>query len=444
MSVYIRGGVYHYDFEYRGQRHRGTTGQRVKEDAQLVESKVKLQLRQDLAGIGIVDAKSTPRIQDFAEIYFDEASNNPDIRRPDRIADLLRVVLRFFGARPLEEHDQVRIVEGEPYHDLHLGDVVADPYWVIRFERWMRGRVVTIPTKPGAPAKTRPISGQTKNQYRSVMSQIFELARSPAFRQHTRITTNPFAGLKRDRRRGRTAVITAAELLAILRQASYHVRLALAIGALAPKLRLGNILALRWDKHLDGALRYLTMQAHEHKTGGSSGRPLVIPISGQLREILEDAKRRRDTRRPLNRARQAFVVTYQGKPIKQLSYGLRNACERAGVSYGRFVDAGVTFHTLRHTAATTLAELGIAEGLRKDVMGHEHIGTTQLYTHLRPLHLAGPIEALSAALPISQAVTQPWRRASNKGRVQTSAQAGGTVGTASRDGRGLSNRTANR
>jgi integrase len=64
----------------------------------------------------------------------------------------------------------------------------------------------------------------------------------------------------------------------------------------------------------------------------------------------------------------------------------------AGVPYGRFIDDGVTFHTLRHTAATILAELEVGEGKRKAVMGHRHLGTTQKYTHLRPMHEVAPLE----------------------------------------------------
>ena len=46
----------------------------------------------------------------------------------------------------------------------------------------------------------------------------------------------------------------------------------------------------------------------------------------------------------------------------------------------------MTFHTLRHTAASMLAELGEPEAIRKEVMGHRNIATTQKYTHLRPMH----------------------------------------------------------
>ena len=42
-----------------------------------------------------------------------------------------------------------------------------------------------------------------------------------------------------------------------------------------------------------------------------------------------------------------------------------------------------------------LAELRVPEALRKETMGHKEIRTTQIYTHLRPVHQVEPLEQLS-------------------------------------------------
>jgi integrase len=146
------------------------------------------------------------------------------------------------------------------------------------------------------------------------------------------------------------------------------VRLAIAIAALAPKLRRTNILSVEWAKHLDPALRYITVV--QHKTAEKTGRPLVIPVTDQLRSILLDARRRNP--------QGTHIVTYRGKAIKDLRGALRRAMEQAGVPYGRYT--GATFHTLRHTAATMLAEMEVPLERRKDVMGHENLATTDWYT----------------------------------------------------------------
>ena len=69
--------------------------------------------------------------------------------------------------------------------------------------------------------------------------------------------------------------------------------------------------------------------------------------------------------------------------MKSIRGGLQLAVERAGLPFGR-KDGGATFHTLRHTAASLLAELGEPEAIRKEVMGHRDIATTQRYTICAP------------------------------------------------------------
>lgn len=389
MTVYLpKGGTsWYYDFRWRGRRYRDTTGQVRREDAELVESQVRLRVRQEAGGVAPFDAGRTPRVQDWAEVYYEWAAHQPTITRPDRIEHNVRVVLRFWGARPGPTSTRPA-VEGEPYHDLRLGDVVSDPAWIDRFEAWM---------------ERRGVSGQTRNQYRSVMRQMFKLALTRRWRAQIGLTFNPFADLPRDRTVRRTVVLTPDELRRWTGAASYHVRLAVAIGALAPKLRLANVLALRWTD-LDPACAWLTV--HAHKTAARTGDPLVMPVSAQLRAILEDARAR--TSGP-------HVVTYRGKPVTSIRGGLRLAAARAGLHYGRA--DGVTYHVLRHTAATLLAELQESDAVRKDVMGHQRVETTYRYTHLRPVAEVAPLERLSATLPLADLVTAPRRRAAALGKI---------------------------
>ena len=117
----------------------------------------------------------------------------------------------------------------------------------------------------------------------------------------------------------------------------------------------------------------------------------------------QDARQRTDT----------YVVEYRRRPVKTIRGGLRSAVERAGLPFGRAVD-GATFHTLRHTAASLLAELGEPEAIRKEVMGHRNIATTQRYTHLRPVHEIPAHERLADAVPIADLVTATRKRASGK------------------------------
>jgi integrase len=382
----------------------GNTLQTTRAEALLVESDIRKKLRLRAGGIAPPDPDASPRFQEWAEVYLEHVlTRRKDIKRPERIQDLLRVVLRFWGRRPPDDaRSKWAAIEGEPYHDLRLSDPIADPLWLLKFEDWMDAKRV------GMGSRTRPIGGQTKNQYRSVLSQMYRLALQPAFRARTAVTMNPFVGVPRDRGGERTSTVTVDELRAWLEHASYHVRLAVALAALAPKLRLANILALKWGTHIDRELKYITV--HDHKTDAASGRPLVVPIGDQLRTILQDARRRDPHTK--------FVVTYRGAPIEDIRGGVKAAAEAAGLTWGRFDADGVTFHTIRHTMATMLAELGeldgaapLSESVRKEAMGHKRLETTQRYTHIRPAIEKSAIERLSKQTPIADLVTQPWKRA---------------------------------
>jgi integrase len=302
----------------------------------------------------------------------------PELKHPEAHALYIEVLLRFFGARPADNPHP-----DEPYHDLRLADPIRDSEWLLRFEEWLHAR-------GGGP--------QTRNHYRSALRRLYATALLPQFRRRTGIDRNPFEDLPRDRTVARTTTVSVEQLRAWIAHASYHVRLAVAIAALAPKLRLGSILALRWrDVSEDWA--WLTVV--DHKTAHHTGAPQVVPITAQLREILEDAKQRQ----PFS----THIVTYHRRPVHEIRGGVEGAAVAAGLTYG--LKDGVTFHTIRHAMATHLATLDLPEKTRAEAMGHSTITTTQRYTHLRPTHQRPTLEQLSATVKIADLVTHPRTRA---------------------------------
>jgi integrase len=213
-------------------------------------------------------------------------------------------------------------------------------------------------------------------------------------------------------------VLTPARLEAWLRAMSYHTRLAVAIAALAPKLRLRNVLALeRGD--IDAGVTRLTVYAH--KSDVITGEPLVVPISQQLRVILLHAF---DHMRPDS----THVVQYRGAAIDSIRGSLKAAAREANIPYGRFAAGGVTFHTLRHTAATLFARLGVSPWLQRDAMGHQDVATTEGYTHLAIEEQRPALEQLSAALPIAAAVMEPHKRARRTKKDRGGEQGSGPIG----------------
>jgi integrase len=393
MTVFKRGRIYHYDFEYRGERYWGSTRQTDRQAAEIVEADLKKHLRLKGAGLVAITAADTPRFSDFAEILLTEkAKILDDVYSLQRV---MRIVLAFWGGKPA-----TGAIPDAPYYDLRMGDVIEHPELILKFEAWM---------------SQRGIAASTRNHYRSALSTMYRVAAKPQYRGLTHILSNPFLG-DRDATEGREVTISLDQLRAWLACASYHCRLAVAIAALAPKLRLASILALEWHVNFDPELRWITVR--QHKTARRTKRPQVSPISAQLRRILLDAKAR---------TRSGFVVEYMGRPVKSINEGVKAAVIEAGLPYGIKVPGGVTFHVLRHTAATLMAELDITEKKRQELMGHSDIQTTQKYTHLRPVHLVEPVEQLSVAVPIEDLVTARRKRAARMHRPAV----GEIVGTAS-------------
>lgn len=385
---------YRYDFTWRGVRYAGPTGMSRQRDAEEFERKERVRLERQ-AGDLSMRASETPRLADWAAVFYKHklarGVERGTLKRPDLLQREIRVVLEFCGskptaaptAKPSKRRPPRRVVPvAPPYHDLRLGDFIERPEWITTFEDWLTARGT---------------GGSARNHYRSVMSGFYKIAMLPEYRRVTGVRANPFAGLERDRQPRRRVTLTVEELRRWVSHASPHARLALAIGGLAPALRLGSILGLQWGVHLAPPFHLITVT--DHKTDRLDPEPLVIPVAVQLRGILERAHAAWKTARDRRPTLPSHVVQFHGHALGSIKKALRAAATRAGVHYGT-KNGGATFHTLRHTMATILAEAGVAEAHRKSLLNHADIATTQIYTHLRPIHLLQPLETLSAEVPL--------------------------------------------
>jgi hypothetical protein len=84
----------------------------------------------------------------------------------------------------------------------------------------------------------------------------------------------------------------------------------------------------------------------------------------------------------------------------RISQKTKAAAKAAGLS-------GVTFHTLRHTAGSWMAQAGHSAVQIAKVLGHATTATTDRYMHLSPSHLRSAGNAVEAALdvPATQSAT---------------------------------------
>lgn len=112
---------------------------------------------------------------------------------------------------------------------------------------------------------------------------------------------------------------------------------------------------------------------------GLLGRPAIAALEAYLdhgRPIL--------TERDPGEARTHVFLNQGGGPlgVRGLRYRLDRLCRAAGLP------AGVSPHTLRHSFATHLLDGGADLRVVQELLGHENLATTQVYTHVSPGRLA--------------------------------------------------------
>jgi integrase/recombinase XerD len=95
-----------------------------------------------------------------------------------------------------------------------------------------------------------------------------------------------------------------------------------------------------------------------------------------------------EVRNPKQRSEATLFLNNRGKPLTRIMVFniIRQAAERAGIT------KSISPHTLRHSYATHLLEGGANIRQVQELLGHESISTTEVYTHLDRTHLRGVVE----------------------------------------------------
>jgi site-specific recombinase XerD len=113
---------------------------------------------------------------------------------------------------------------------------------------------------------------------------------------------------------------------------------------------------------------------------GLLGRPAMAALEDYLehgRPALLARRRGPAARTPVPTA---VFLNHHGEPIgvRGLRYRLDRLCRAAGLP------AGVSPHTIRHSFATHLLDGGADLRIVQELLGHENLATTQVYTHVSP------------------------------------------------------------
>jgi len=161
----------------------------------------------------------------------------------------------------------------------------------------------------------------------------------------------------------------------------------IALVSLHTGMRAGEIFALRWG-HLD-LINGIILVADTKDS--SEGRARKVFMTDTLKTMFN--------RRPQGEPETLVFHARGGLQIVQISRAFGKVIERLGFNEG-ITDPRqkVSFHTLRHTFASWLAQAGETLLTIKELLGHKTLTMTQRYSHLIPDHKRIAIKKIDETL----------------------------------------------
>ncbi len=161
-------------------------------------------------------------------------------------------------------------------------------------------------------------------------------------------------------------------------------------------MRKGEITSLTWDK-IDMKQRMIRLEPEDTKEGKAKSIPMAAAVYEVLKAIVRGLH-------------DPHVFLYYGKPItRNFSQGLKSACKKAAIKWGRDVKNGFIFHDLRHTFITDMRRAGVDRTVRMAITGHAVRDMDQRYDVVEDadkLQAIGRLESYRLSLTGSADVDQ--------------------------------------
>ncbi|MCH7826603.1 MAG: tyrosine-type recombinase/integrase, partial [Bacteroidetes bacterium] len=199
------------------------------------------------------------------------------------------------------------------------------------------------------------------------------------------ISENPFKKVKLPKiQKSFPAFITEVELNKILSVTKSKLLKDIFTIAFYSGLRLGELTNLKWVS-IDFTENIITLyNGNGFNTKNKKDR--IIPMNKKVREIFLNILPKDINK---NESRYVFEkhknVRYNNEYIsKKFKQGVRLA----------ELDDRIHYHTLRHSFASNLVQKGVSLYVVKELLGHENITTTQIYSHLQKQNLVDAIKLL--------------------------------------------------
>ena len=118
---------------------------------------------------------------------------------------------------------------------------------------------------------------------------------------------------------------------------------------------------------------------------GKGSKERIIPFGAKAKAALNAYFKERDVVLKISTSKRkapnkAFLNNFGEKITRQWVYTFIK-------NLGSIINKSISPHTIRHTFATHLLENGADLRVVQELLGHENIVTTQIYTHISKKHL---------------------------------------------------------
>ncbi len=212
------------------------------------------------------------------------------------------------------------------------------------------------------------VKNSTINRELNYLSKMFSLAVENDY-----IKISPFSSVKKLRIENLPDRFLSSDEEKKLMAVSNPIMQTIILTALHTGIRKSGILNLKWED-----IDFKTNHIKVLKTKNNKIRR--IPLSDKLKSALEKHPRIGEY---------VFMNPLTKQKYRDIGKVFSETVKRAKIKH-------ITFHQLRHTAATRMVEGGIDLIVVKEILGHEDISTTQRYSHPVPKRTQEAIKILNA------------------------------------------------
>ena len=178
--------------------------------------------------------------------------------------------------------------------------------------------------------------------------------------------------------------ISEIELQSILGKTEEEYLKDLSITAFYTGMRQGELVNMKWS-WIDLKQNQIIVHCSDHFTTKSK-KERIIPINPNLKSIL------------INRFPKIFNIINDDYVFSRMK-GIKLNENFVSKKFKKSVRAAklnekIHFHTLRHSFASLLVQRGVSLYVVKELLGHEALSTTQIYSHLQQQNLRDAVNLL--------------------------------------------------